>query len=312
MKTTLENEKKLKNFLFKKLFQNEFEKKIRLAKSIIQNIKSGNLKSRIPIEKYDEAGLLMMEFNNMADEVEEMFLQVKESERSRKILLQDLSHDLKTPLASLRMRVEYMQSENDKMTPEKRLEYLNSIHEDILYTAKMAEELLLLSKVEEVLFKIETSSIDLVKILEEEITQAQMSYSHKGIELKLNFNALEDYTLSADASLIKRLFRNNIENSISFAKSFVAITLSKTENKKIKVSIEDDGPGFPENTHLSYGEKDYTRKFLDKANRTSTGLGAVISRKIVHLHSGEMKANNKKDENSNILGAQISIILPEN
>ncbi len=288
-----------------------FRQKAAIAKSVMTDLKSGHLKSRFPVEKIDETGLIMLEFNNMADEIERLVTKVKKSEESRKQLLQDLSHDLKTPLASLRLIIENLQNSIHEMTEVQSKHFLNASHHEVIYVSELVEDLLFLSKVDEAGFNIQPQRVDLRGLLNSEISQCKTLEQSKGIAFTFCDEATSSRAIvNGDVTLLKRMIRNILVNAASFAKTKVDVFLKKTDVGKLEITVIDDGKGFPNEMILAYGSRTTSRKFLDTTGgRVSTGLGSVITSKIVTLHGGSLMASNYLAQNGEVRGAQIKIII---
>ena len=99
-----------------------FRDKAKMAEDIIEDLKNGNLKSRFPITKVDEVGQLMVSFNHMADEIERVVLNLRQSEKDRMELIGHLTHDLRTPIASLKNLLENLLLAGERIQPQVRTE----------------------------------------------------------------------------------------------------------------------------------------------------------------------------------------------
>lgn len=282
-----------------------------VADHVIAELQKGNLKARFPITKMDEIGRAMTRFNKMADEIEHLVDQMKQVEKSRVNLLQDLTHDLRTPIASLKNLLETIDSKKERIDANVLAEFMGLAIKEVDYFERLVEDLLVIAQMSEPKYHLDTSNVSLVDLLEEEI-ETVMGKSHfpgKSIELE-NLTGDDHVSYSGDAHLLKRMFRNAIENAHSFARTQTTIKLSKSESGMI-VSIEDDGNGFSSQMLESFGVRKMTRAFnASPSGRLSVGLGSVIMKTVALLHRGSLTAKNRINANGKTEGAEVKIELP--
>jgi signal transduction histidine kinase len=282
-----------------------------LADNVLAELQKGNLKARFPVTKMDEIGQAMSRFNKMADEIERVVEHMKQVEKSRISLLQDLTHDLRTPIASLKNLLETIESKNEQIDRKVLAEFMGLAVKEVDYFDRLVEDLLIIAQMSEPKYQLESSSVSLLDLLEEEI-ETVLGKSHedgKTIQL-INETGDDEIRYAGDAHLLKRLFRNGIENAHSFANSKTLIRAVKTDGA-IRIQIEDDGPGFPENALASFGTRKMTRVLSSNTSgRLSVGLGSVIMKTVASLHRGSLEARNRLSTNGKTEGASVSITLP--
>jgi len=281
------------------------------ADNVISELHRGNLKARFTINRRDEFGKAMMRFNTMADEIEKLFLSLKAVDQARTRLLQELAHDLRTPIASLKNLMESLNTKRQSFTIEIQNEMTELALKEINYFERLVEDLLFLSQIKEPSLQVQYPLVNISNVLLDTADDVCMRYQHQDriIELKqrLENRSLEMHT---DIHLITRLFRNTLENSFSFANLWVSISTRVTEEDKIAILIEDDGPGFSKDALATFGTRKVTRKLENKPNgRLSVGLGSVVMKTIVDTLGGELRASNRLLDGK-VLGAKIEIILP--
>lgn len=277
------------------------KKNVMVADKVISDLQSGNLKARLPVAGTDDISQSMIRFNHMAEEIENLVGRLHASEEARSRLLQELTHDLKTPVASLKNMLETLSRGGDNLSREVRGELLALSFREVDYFARLVDDLLLLAQVSEPRYKTEKTLVNVIEILSEEADDAS---ARKGptsnVVLHASFHDLNQ-ELVGDAHLLKRLFRNVLDNAFSFAKSSVAVKADITD-KKLVIQIIDDGPGFSKETLESFGKRRITRfEKKDVNGRISIGLGSVIMLTIVELHRGKMVATNTPDGHGKVI-----------
>jgi signal transduction histidine kinase len=287
-------------------------KNVKLADKVLSELQKGNLKARFPIHRKDEFGQAMIRFNRMAEEIENLVEHLRSVEAARTKLLQELAHDLRTPIASLKSLLETLHFKKDRLAFEVQNELMELSLQEVEYFERLVEDLLFLAQVNEPQYQLKREVLSLESLLSEEAENCALRYEQN--QNKINLAILGDLSqlsVSGDAILLRRLFRNALENSFSFAKSEVKISATLTPDQKIHIIIDDDGTGFSEEGLKSFGERRLSRK-LDTLHkgRVSVGLGSVVMRTIAQAHRGETKASNRLSEDGATLGARVEILLP--
>ncbi|MEC9282383.1 MAG: HAMP domain-containing sensor histidine kinase [Bdellovibrionota bacterium] len=283
------------------------------ADKVISEMQSGNLKARFKISRKDAFGDAMRRFNFMADEIEKLVQSLKESESAKNKLLQELAHDLRTPIASLKGLLETLLGKWQHLDVEVREEFLQLSLSEVNYFAKLVEDLLFISQMQDSSYTAEKQSMNVVDLLTEQVDNCSTRYKSLGKNVSLNFEAPEELTIFANPYLLKRLFINALDNFYSFAKSEVKIELEELESS-ILIRLTDDGPGFPTDQLEGFGKKKASRSIQANSNngRISVGIGSLVMNKIVENHNGKMIPKNIQSKNSLVQGAQLEIYLEKN
>jgi signal transduction histidine kinase len=276
-------------------------KKARLAASIISQLRDGDLSARFPLGRMDEIGLLMHEFNRMADEIQTLVETIRNSELGRMRRLQELAHDLRTPVASLKNLLETLQSHRQQMEVGSQEELLNLSMKEVDYFQRLVEDLLFLAQVRDPKYAVVRTAVDLNDLLGDELEKMRANYPQIQVNLTGHVPPVK-----GDGHLLRRLFRNAFENAFSFARSRVNVRLESLGGK-VKVRVSDDGPGFKDSMLSSFGEKHGTR-FVSESpkGRLSVGLGSVIIKEVTSVHCGSVAVRNLPES-----GAELEITLPE-
>ncbi len=299
--------------------------KMALADSVISDLKSGNLKARFPIGRMDELGQAMSRFNKMADEIERLVERLRAVEKSRMVLLQDLTHDLRTPVASLKNLLSTIEKKGATEDQAIRSELLSLAQREVDYFEKLVEDLLVLAQVIEPRYQSNQNLVSLLEIVEDESesVSAQSSTAEsldsdsknakepKRIKVETSISP-SDCQVAGDVHLLRRLFRNAFENAYSFAKSEVIVSIGSANSSELKILIQDDGPGLSATAIKGFGERKSTRSLeRSNGNRISIGLGSVIMKTVADIHGGSMNARNRCGPSGEVIGAEIQITLPK-
>lgn len=273
------------------------------ARTVLGKLESGDLKSRFEIKRFDQFGNLILDFNRMADEIERLVKRLNDTETSRSHLLQELGHDLRTPLTSLGTSFEALKFYNDQMTSEDREEVFSMIDADIRYFKDLLEKLTIVATIDESHYKISSEKIDLAQMLETELKNRQTgSGSNLTWSLKIADNVQHD--IFGDLHLISRLFKNAFDNAARYAQDRIQVELfSKSET--LEVVVTDDGPGLTPEALNSFGKRRERRQVMERDPRNfSLGLGSVIMRTIAEVHDGKIMITNSAKG-----GAALSVVF---
>ncbi len=292
------------------LIYNHFKKRTKEIEVVLNDIRHGKLSTRMPVETSDEFGLAMKNFNVMADEIEALVGKLRNAESTRRVLLGELAHDIRTPLASVRNFIEIVQTKEDKLTPEKKAEIFKTCQVEIEYMTRLVDDLLFLGKIEEPSYRQNNIEINIEDIIQ--TTAHNLKRSYPEIEFIYQGPLDHEVKMQMDEVLTSRLFRNILDNAFSFASSKVSAEIVENQAGEISIKITDDGPGFRPESLQSFGVKKFSREDRSRQNgkRISIGLGSVIMKRIVELYQGKFVARNLESADHKILGGQVEMILP--
>lgn len=286
-----------------------YKERAATAMEVLTKLKQGDLAARLPVAKFDEIAPIVRSFNMMADEVEHLVESLRRSDQSRRRLLQDLAHDLRTPLASLTTFLETLESSGDRISTDKRNHILSLCRVEVSYFSRLVEDLLFLAQMSEPKYASSAEKIDLIREIDDQ--KSVFSHRYPALRYASIFEPPDgDFAISGASALIERLLRNAIDNSSSFAKQNVVVRVAR-EDGRIRIVIDDDGPGFSAKALEEFGHKRATRQIQPEASgqRISLGIGSVIMKEIALLHGGTVTAENRM-EGDRVAGARVTIILP--
>lgn len=277
------------------------------ARKVLSELGSGNLKARFEIKRFDEFGNLILDFNRMAQEIERLVMRLHETERSRSNLLQELGHDLRTPLTSLATSIDAFKFHHEKLNEEEKEELFSMIESDIRYFTDLLEKLTMVATIDEPQYKASTEKINLSDLLDVEIKNRQ-SASKDGVQWNLHTDPLSPSVIQGDSHLITRLFKNAFDNASRYAHSQVRINLITVKNS-VEIVIMDDGPGLSEEALVSFGKRKERRELKRRNVRDfSLGLGSVIMKTIAEVHGGHVSVFNGSHSH-HLQGACVKVVF---
>jgi signal transduction histidine kinase len=286
--------------------------------AIAHRYATGDFTARVSVSYRDNIGELAQTLNDMAaqlsDLTENMQSKIKEKTRlleesNKKLLELDklksdfvamVSHELRTPLTSIIGFAKTMQSL--KLTPEQRLDYLRIVESEGRRLAELIEEYLDISKIESGNFAIKTASFDFRRLVAETMDSLNVQYAGR-ITSRIEENIPE---VTGDRNMLKRVLVNVVDNACKYSSAESPVTVTvQTQDEKVVVSVEDNGPGIPKEDHERVFQKFYRGKIGAASRTRGTGLGLAISRGIVEAHGGTIRIGEGSDQ-----GTQIIIEIP--
>jgi two-component system sensor histidine kinase ChvG len=120
-----------------------------------------------------------------------------------------------------------------------------------------------------------------------------------------------EFLVSGLEGRLAQVFRNLIENALSFSPPGGTVTLSLArDGEMIEAIVEDEGPGLPEGKFETIFERFYSERPAGEKFGTHSGLGLSISKRIVDVHGGTIRAENRRDRGGRVRGARFIVRLP--
>ena len=269
-----------------------------------EKIRVGNLEVELQHPSDDEIKPVMETFNLMAQKLSESLKESKLQEENRKELVASISHDLRTPLTTIKAYVEGL-IDNVADTPDKKLRYLQVIKKKADELNNLIEQLFLFSKVSLGEKAVPFELIDLKSMLEffvsENLYVWRKSQAEVTLEIKSNAKILGSFLL------LERILSNIIDNSIKYRseKNFACKINLKVEKKIAILSVSDNGIGVPHDSLKKLTEPFYRTDKACSHTENGTGLGLAIASKAVEMMNGSITFENLTPH-----GLKVVIELP--
>jgi signal transduction histidine kinase len=290
-------------FLTKFVFQ-KIEQPLDILSDGVRQISDGNLEHRIEYECQDEFTPVCANFNEMAARLKASVELTEQHEQSRKELLAGISHDLRSPLTSIRAYVEGLLDGVAK-TPETQKEYLEIIKNKAKDIDRMLSKIFLFSKMELGEYPDNPELLQLDDEVRQFIRALGTEYEEKG--LILSADALVPAMVLADPDQLRRVLTNIMENSTKYkTKDTGTLTISlREENVGYRLTLSDDGPGVPEESLPHLFEVFYRSDPSRQNPYRGSGLGLAIAANAIQRMKGKIEAKAGKNG-----GLEIVIWLP--
>lgn len=246
--------------------------------------KNGDFSYRLTVRGSDEISGLGRAFNEMAAEIEAGVEKLRMAERLRKELIANISHDLRSPLTSIRGYLETVIIKDTSLSPEKRKAYLEIVLRNVSGLKQLVEELFDLVMFETKQMQPRKETFRLGELAQDIVLKLRPEAERAGISLLLETDGKAD-TVDGDIGMIERLITNLIENALRFTPKggSVRLALSGGQNGT-EVSVIDTGSGIEPEDIPHVFERYFKAQKGPAAPPGGTGLGLAIARQIAGLH----------------------------
>jgi two-component system osmolarity sensor histidine kinase EnvZ len=261
------------------LIATRINRPLNLLVSAAEQLQKGEPPERLPEDSMSEISDVSSAFNKMAESLAEL-------DAERTLILAGVSHDIRTPLARLRLAVE--------MLPEKESSLKEGMVDDIADMDNIINQFLDFVKGVE---GEPSQMVDINTILK----NVQERQSRAGRNLIIQYSPT--YFIAVRPLAMQRLLDNLVGNAYNYGKGEVRIT-NKILANHIVISVIDNGPGIPE-SHLKKLLRPFERLDEARTNAGGSGLGLAIADRIAKLHKGQLKLINRPEG-----GLEARLILP--
>ena len=253
---------------------------------LAKNMSKGDFNTPIEVKENIE------EINELSDTLNQTRIELSKINETRKDLLLNVSHDLKTPLTMIQAYAE-MARDLNKDNEEKRTENLNVIIDESMRLNELVNNILELSKSEANLDNLKIEEFNLTK--EIKIIIDRFNYLKEKENYNFIFDVEKDYIVKADKNKIDQVIYNLLINAINYTGDDKKIIISIEENKKyLRVNISDTGKGIKKEEINKIWDKYYSNEKNHKRNKIGTGLGLSIVKNILIKHNFKYGVNSSK------------------
>lgn len=259
----------------------------RISEAAIE-VTNGNYDVSITEGGNDEVALLVENFNHMTEAL-------RRNDHLAKDLVASISHELKTPIASIQGFSRLLQTEENL---NKRQQYLTIMEQESTRLSRLTSNLVRLSRLDHQTI-IERKRYRLDEQLRTSLLLLERQWTEKSLRLELD---LPEVSVEWEEELMQHVWLNLLENAIRYSPESGVLEVTLHEGKNIRVTIRDEGPGIAEQD-LPYVFDRFYQGEQSRANE-GHGLGLSIVKRIIDLHDGELTIKNHPDQ-----GAIVTVML---
>jgi signal transduction histidine kinase len=257
----------------------------------------GDLHTRVAVEGTDEVADLARTFNRMSGELNVSFEQQRDLERGRRDLIVAVSHDLRTPLASIRAMIEAI---NDGVITDTGSvqRYMTLIQHETEHLGQLIEDLFELARIEGGNLELRLSSVPLPELVTETVEGMRIQAREKGVELRAS--CAEDVpALALDGPRMQRVLVNLIQNAVRHTPvgGHVDVRVGRS-NGHVELAVADTGEGIAPQDLDHVFEQFYRGEKSRNRGSGGAGLGLAIARGIVEAHRGTIRVESEPGRGS--------------
>ncbi|WP_320036382.1 sensor histidine kinase [Halarcobacter sp.] len=273
------------------------DSKVELIKTDIREIEQLNQNFSSMMNELNDSTRKLFEAKELAEELS----------RAKDDFLANMSHELKTPLNSINVISELMKNNNTGNLDEKQIKSLGIINKcgkDLLY---LINDVLDISKLEAGHIQLDYTTLDIKELMENINDMFSSQAEEKGIKLNLEMDKSLNF-IHSDEARIKQIVKNLLSNSLKFTPKDKNIFFKvEDEGKFIKISVEDEGIGIPEDKlehifdRFKQVDASTTRQY------GGTGLGLAICKDLLKLLDGDIKVSSEIGK-----GSRFEVFIPKN
>lgn len=260
---------------------------------------AGNLASDIHEHTYRET-------KEISETVSSMFSKLREVDQSRQEFVSNVSHELKTPITSIRVLADSLMG-MEGTSVELYQEFMRDISDEIDRESKIIDDLLALVKMDKAgEAQMKVSSISINQLMEMILKRLRPIAGKRNVELI--YESIREVSADVDEVKLSLAFNNLVENAIKYNvdDGWVKVTLD-ADHKAFYVTVADSGIGIPEEFQRYIFERFYR---VDKARSRETGgtgLGLAITKSVILMHNGTIKVESREGE-----GTVFTVRIPLN
>lgn len=260
-------------------------------KKATMEIKDGNLDFELQNRSKDEIGVLCNSFEDMRCKLKESVALKLQYEENRKELISSISHDLKTPITSIKGYVEGIM-DGVANSPDKMDRYIKTIYSKANDLDRLIDDLFLFSKLDVKKVPFNFEHIDLKSYFADCLLDLQLDLEKRGIQLSVTNEGCDTVKVLADREKLKRVIVNIVANSVKYMDKEtgkIEIKLHCDKNL-VTAKIWDNGQGIKEEDLPRVFERFYRAEPSRSIQTGGSGLGLAIAKQIIEGHGGDIWA----------------------
>jgi signal transduction histidine kinase len=285
-------------------------RRLRSLSSDMETFRRQNFSAPVPCpvqggKVSDEIDRLGISFSEMARHIHAQMERLRETDSLRRELVANVSHDLRTPMASLQGYLETLMLKDKDLSSEERQAYLETAcrHADRL--TRLVFELFELAKLDAKELQPNCEPFPLAELVQDVTQKFSLRAGEQGVRIEVD--AVPDAPFAeADIGMIERVLDNLIDNALQHTPRGGEIRISIADRDgQITVKVKDSGTGIPEHELPHIFERFYRKAASSADNGAGAGLGLAISQRIVELHGSRLSVSSALNR-----GSEFAFSLP--
>jgi len=255
----------------------EFDRSVRFSSSVQSN------------DEIDELGL---QFNTMAEKINQQIDELRRMDGMRREMVANVSHDLRTPLTTMRGYLETLLLKNDELSEADQKQYLQTalLHSQRL--GNLVEELFELARLDSCESVVYSEPFSMGELVQDVAQSFELRAQQKKIHLEVNLNP-QVPLVYGDIGMMQRVLENLLENGLRHTPGGGRVSINvDLDSTKVVVRVADNGCGIPEKDVPRIFERFYQQD-KNTSDNNSAGLGLAIVKRILELHGSVIKVRSE-------------------
>jgi len=277
--------------------------RIHILKGAAEKLAQGDLETRVPVQGNDEISVLANSFNQMAEKLQTADEQQRDLDNMRRDLIAWVSHDLQTPLASMRAILEAV-SDGIVDDPETVKRYLHTAQRDVSNLSVLIDDLFQMAQLDAGGFPLNKDRSSLSDLVSDTLESFTELANQQNIILEGNVELDVDPVLM-DTQAIGRVLNNLIGNALRHSSRGRVSVWVRRSTLGVDVTVSDTGEGIREDDLQHIFERFYRGEKSRNRGTGGAGLGLAIARGIVNAHGGDIKVESQIGK-----GTQFTFHIP--
>jgi two-component system, OmpR family, sensor histidine kinase ChvG len=219
----------------------------------------------------------------------------------------DVSHEIKNPLTSIRSALETLELVK---APQDKARLTALLQQDVSRLDRLITDISNASRLDAELSRDRPRPVDLSRLLGDIVTVYETTARPGDVAVRYEVGPGEPGLVMGREGPLGQVFRNLIDNARSFSPAGGGVRVSLTGGDRVRVTVDDDGPGIPPDNLETVFQRFYTSRPRGAAFGGNSGLGLSIARQIIEAHGGAIHAENRPDPDGGVAGARFVVDLP--
>ncbi len=274
-------------------------RRLRRLTGDVQHVADTDFTDDMPVPAYnrggDEIDQLSRAFVAMAVRIRDLVARLQETDRLRRELISNVSHDLRTPLASMQGYIETLLVKNGTLSKEEREHCLQVAGKNTKRLSMLVDDLFELSKLDAANVAPSFERFSLAELLQDTVHEFNIEAVEKNVSIETE-DPQDPTIVYADIGLIQRVLENLLRNAIHFTPAGGRIQIGiDTRPETVSISVSDTGCGIAAADLDNIFDRFYRSESDDPSRSGSAGLGLAIVRRILDLHGSRITVMSQMD-----------------
>ncbi len=261
--------------------------------ALAHSVQSGDPLGRVPVR--DEISRLAQAFNAMATRISEQIQTIVQKDRQRRDMVMAVSHDLRTPLTSLRGYLDLLERKLDSLTEADRQRYVGVAARQCRKLCRLSDELFQLAKLECDEVQANVEPFPLLDLVQDVVQKFELIAQQRGVSLRAEVQP-DAERVRADIGLIERVLVNLLDNALRHTQQGGEVHIrADRDGERVRVQVRDSGEGMTPDLLARLFDQDFLTTHRDPA-RPWGGLGLAIARRILRLHDTDIQVQSAQGQ----------------